>query len=221
MAVPYTMQLAIKQKGFSLLEIIIAMAIMAVMIGLVFPNLGQSSNKLAKQEIVRLVAAIELVRDQSVILNREFGLNIDEEGYQFLILDENDENTKSAWALITDVPGLGLHEFPPGLDINLSIDGENVFSSSEDEVDIFEQDLEIFEGDEEEQKKKVEPPQIYFLSSGELNQFSIAVAIKNTRVDKENSFYRVRGFLSGNLEYEGPLVGDLFQDVDREYEPDE
>ena len=213
-----------KHKGFSLLEIIIAMAIMAVMVGLVFPNLGQSGDKLAKQEVFRLVAAIELVRDQSVILNREYGLNIDEDGYQFLILDDDDdESKKSAWAMITDVPGLGFHEFPPGLDINLSIDGENVFSSSEDEIDIFEEDLDIFEGDEEEQKKKVEPPQIYFLSSGELNQFSIAVAIKNTqrRVDQEKSFYRVRGFLSGNLKYEGPLIGDLFQDIDREFEPDE
>jgi len=212
-----------KQTAFSLLEILIAMVIMAVMVGLIFPNFGQSSDKLAKQEILRLVAAIELVRDQSVILNREYGLSIDEKSYQFLILDEDDSSKKSAWALITDVPGLGLHEFPEGLDINLSIDGENIFSSSDDEIEIFEQEVDIFEGDEDEQQKKIEPPQIYFLSSGELNQFSIAIAIKNSQrsVQEERTFFRVRGFLSGNLKYEGPLVGDLFQDIDREYEPDE
>jgi len=216
------MSLSNKHNGFSLLEILIAMAIMAIMVALVFPNLGQTSDKLAKQEILRLVAAIELVRDQSVILNKEYGLNIDEDGYQFLVLDEDDENNLSHWSLIEEVVALGQHDFPEGLDINLSIDGENVFSSSEEDVEIFEDDVDIFENDEDKEKK-IDPPQIYFLSSGEQNQFSIALAIKDAdqRDREEKTFFRVRGFLTGNLKYEGPLIGDLFQDIDRDYDQQE
>jgi len=236
----------LKQKGFSLLEILIAMAIMAIMVAVAFPNLGKNSDKRAKQEILRLVAAIELVRDQSIILNREYGLNIDEKGYQFLILNENEEsfsskagksgvagksedgsdsekrkpkkNAGAQWQVIEDVPGLGSHDFPEGLEINLSIDGENVFSSSEDEINIFEQDIDIFE--DEDEQEKVDPPQIYFLSSGEQNQFSIGIAVAEfEQRDKDDiRFYRVRGFLTGNLKYEGPLAGNLFQDLDREFE---
>jgi len=211
-----------RNKGFSLLEILIAMAIMATLIAVAFPNLSQNTDKLAKKEILRLVAAIELVRDQAVILNQEYGLNIDEEGYQFLVLNENEEDLPAKWQAIEGIPGLGEHEFPEGLDVNLSIDGENVFSSSEDEIDIFEEDVEIFEGDEEKEKK-VEPPQIYFLSSGEQNQFSIAIAVEESmqKNREENIFFRVRGFLTGNLKYEGPLVGNLFQDLDREFENEE
>jgi len=211
-----------RNKGFSLLEILIAMAIMATLIAVAFPNLSQNTDKLAKKEILRLVAAIELVRDQAVILNQEYGLNIDEEGYQFLVLNEDEEDSPAKWQAIEERPELGEHEFPEGLDINLSIDGENVFSSSADEIDIFEEDVEIFEGGEEKEKK-VEPPQIYFLSSGEQNQFSIAIAIEEAmqKNREEKIFFRVRGFLTGNLKYEGPLVGNLFQDLDREFENEE
>jgi len=125
------------------------------------------------------VAAIELVRDQSIILNREYGLNIDEDGYRFLLLDEEEGkgNRPGRWTFIEEDTRLGQHDFPEGLDINLSIDGENVFSSSDDDVEIFEEDVDIFEGDEEEEaEKNIDPPQVYFLSSGEQNQFSIAIA---------------------------------------------
>ena len=194
------------------------MAIMALMVLVAFPNLTRSSDKLAKQEIERLVAAIEMVRDRAIIQNKEFGLNIDEDGYQFLTLDESDEDSPSRWRAIEDIPRLAEHEFPEGLEINLTIDGENVFSSSQEEVEIFEQEVDIFEDEDEE--KKVEPPQIYFLSTGEQNQFSIGIAVVDfSRPDSEQSnFFRVRGFLTGNLKFEGPIEGNLFQDLDREFQ---
>lgn len=190
---------------------------MAVMVSVAFPNLGRSSDKLAKQQALRLVSAIELIRDKAIILNQEYGLNIDEEGYQFLILDESDETEPPKWQLVEDIPGLQAHEFPEGLEINLTIDGENAFTTAEDEIDIFEEDVEIFTDEEEDEK--VDPPQIYFLSTGEQNQFSIGLAVDSEGLDLEQqrNFFRVRGFLTGNLNYEGPLEGNLFQDLDREY----
>lgn len=210
-----------QQTGFSLLEILIAMAIMAVMVVLAFPNFGQRSDKLAKQEVLRLVTAIELVRDQSIILNKEYGLSIDEQGYRFLVLDEEEENEPPQWTTIEGNAGLSDYEFPEGLEINVSIDGENVFFALEDEVEIFEDDIDLFE--EAEQEKNVEPPEIYFLSSGEQNQFSVAIAMKESenQDDEPRTFYRVRGFLTGDLKYEGPLEGTVFQDIDREYSLDE
>lgn len=203
-------------RGFSLLEIMIAMAIIAIMVAVTFPNLGGTSNKLAKSETLRLVAALELVRDQSILLNQELGINIDEERYQFLRLNEESDDQAPFWEVISDIPELKEHQFPQGLDINVSIDGENLFSSNEDEVEIFEEDVDIFEDEEED--KKVDPPQIYFLSTGEQNKFSIGIAIAESLQKDEPEFFRVRGFLTGNLQYEGNLEGSLFQDLDREYQ---
>ncbi len=212
---------SIKLNGFSLLEILIAMAIMAIMVVVAFPNLGNDPDKLAKKEILRLVAAIELVRDQAVIINQEFGLNIDQDGYQFLRLNEKEEDEPPFWELIEENPALARHEFAEGIEINFTLDGENVFQQAEEEVEIFEQDLEIFELDEK--PKKVKPPQIYFLSTGEQNQFSIGIAAEenDTNFSDEPRFYRVRGFLTGSLEYEGPLAGSLLQDIDRDYKNDQ
>lgn len=239
----------VKTKGFSLLEILIAMAIMAIMVAFALPNLGGSSDKLAKQEISRLVAAIELVRDQSILLNREFGLTIDDKGYQFLELVDDDESDNKAqsgsdpkvgdndsnkrsknkkrkpkvaeWQEISEFPELGRHDFAQGLEIKLTLDEENLFSTFDDEINIFEEEIDIFE-DNDESKKKLDPPQIYFLSSGEQNQFSIGIATSEKIAgNDERYFFRVRGFLTGELKYEGPLEGNLFQDLDRNFEEDD
>jgi len=209
-----------QSKGFSLLEIVVAMAVMAILTATLLPNFGRDQDQLAKQEILRLVAAMELVRDQSVITNQEFGLNIDQKGYQFLRLNEKEQNKPPFWELIEDSPALARHEFAEGLEINFTLNGDNVFKMAEQDVQIFEQDLEIFEQDEK--SKKVDPPQIYFLSTGEQNKFSIGIAAdeRDSFTSDELRFYRVRGFLTGNLEYEGPLEGSVMQDIDRDYKDD-
>ncbi len=260
----------LKPSGFSLIEILIAMAIMAVLMGIAIPYLGKSSDTFAKEEIYRLLAAIEMVRDKAVIENREYGLNIDENGYQFLILnDDFDEpsggkgagkskgkstskdssgrdssgrgssaekgreggrdnasgkegekagraNNKPQWSVIEDVAGLSPHEFREEVEVNVAIDGDNIFKPAEDEVQIFEEDVNIFEDEKDEE---VKPPQIYFLSSGEQNQFTIAVAVNDEyQSDRDDIlFFRIQGLLTGKLQIQGPLPGNLFQDIERDY----
>ncbi|TQV73922.1 type II secretion system protein GspH [Aliikangiella marina] len=204
-------------RGFSLIEILVAMAIIALLAGLAIPFMGNSNDKYARQEINRLLAAVELVRDMAVIQNREYGLTIDEDGYQFLILDDEDPEAPPRWKIISDVKALNQYEFPEEVEVNVAIDGENIFDSAEDDVEIFEEDVNIFEDEEEEEQ--VDPPQIYFLSTGEQNQFTLAVASNDQfQSDREEpKFYRIKGELSGVLEYQGPLPGNLFQDIDRDY----
>ena len=208
---------AITEKGFSLIEILIAMAIIAVMVGVAVPYIGQSNDKYAKEEINRLLAAVEMVRDMAVIQNKEYGLTIDKEGYSFLVLNEEDENKPPRWEVIAEHKALSQHEFPEEVEVNVAIDGENVFKAKEKEIEIFEDDVDIFEDEEEE--PKVDPPQIYFLSTGEQNQFTLAVSSNDQyQSDKDEPvFYRIQGSIAGTLVYQGPLPGNLFQDIERDY----
>jgi len=162
-----------KHLGFSLLEILVALAIIGLLVGIAIPYLGGSNDRYAKQEINRLVAAIELVKDLAVIQNQEYGLSVHETGYQFLVLDETDENKPAKWQVIAERPELAEHEFIEGVEVNIAIDGENIFKAAEDRIEIFENDVDIFEKEEET--------------------------------------------LAGELKYQGPLNGSLFNDLERDY----
>ncbi|MDH5630952.1 MAG: hypothetical protein OEY96_12445, partial [Gammaproteobacteria bacterium] len=94
-------------------------------------------------------------------------------------------------------------------------DGDNIFADREDDVEIFEEAVDIFE--EEDEEEKVEPPAIYFLSSGEQNQYTVAFAKAENSSDEENMFYRIQGNIAGDLVYQGPLPGNLYNDIERDY----
>ncbi|WP_196139286.1 Tfp pilus assembly protein FimT/FimU [Aliikangiella sp. G2MR2-5] len=210
-------QTLIRPSGFSLLEILIAMALIALLAGIAIPYLGGDSNKFAKKEAQRLLAAVEMARDLAIIESKEYGLNIDEEKYQFLYLNDEDDTRPPQWELLSDHPQLASHEFPETVEVNVAIDGDNVFASQDDDVEIFEEDVNIFE--EEDEQEKVDPPQIYFLSTGEQNEFVIAFASVETYQSKDDEpvFFRVKGSLTGELQYQGPLPGDLFNQINEDY----
>ncbi len=253
-------------KGFSLMEILVAMAIISLLVAVAVPRFGNQGDKIAREEINRLLAAIHMVRDLAVIEDKEYGIDIDEKGYRFLVLQDTDlpstnqqsqgkgekgtqrsqaNKTSSSsrgsgtrggetkggdgnqsqvpvsqgpiWATIEDNPALAEHEFPEEVEVNIAIDGDNLFAESEDDVQIFEKQIDIFEDGEEEEQ--IEPPKIYFLSTGEQNQFTIGVASIEDYQDNKNEpvFFRIKGELTGVLEYQGPLPGDLFTDILRDY----
>lgn len=205
-------------QGFNLIEILIATLIIALMVGITIPYINSSNDKYAKQEMRRLLATIEMAKDLAVIENREYGLAINEESYQFLVLNDLQKDQPAVWEPATDHTALTEHQFSESVQINIAIDGENIFQLSEDRIEIFEEDIDIFENDEK--PPAVKPPKIYFLSTGEQNQFVIAIAVKDDyqASDEDSRFYRVKGNLAGELTCQGPLPGSLFTDVSAEFD---
>jgi len=195
----------------------IALAIVALLFAITLPNFALRDDAQAKEELTRILAVMQMLKDKAVLDEREFGMRFDDQGYQVLWLDDTDPQRPPRWAKIEDDGPLAAYTFPEMVAINLQIEGENLFEKEEDEVEIFEQEVDIFE-DDEAPPEKIKPPQIYFLSTGEQNEFTLAIAPKNTSGEPARVFYRLRGDYAGGLKFEGPLDGDLYTDIGRQYD---
>ena len=88
------MRYAIKEKGFTLIELIAVVAIIAVIATMVAPNLDRLSPKYSLRAGVREIAStIELCRSQSIITGKTYSIvyDLDENRYWILLPEELDE----------------------------------------------------------------------------------------------------------------------------------
>lgn len=74
-----------RQRGFTLIEIMVVVIIIAVMTLAVAANLGRSNDRSARLETKRFMAVVNEVRDEAVIAGENFLLSMDEksQSYQF------------------------------------------------------------------------------------------------------------------------------------------
>lgn len=78
--------------GFTLLEMMLTVGLIALTATFVSINIGQSDNKLALLEAKRFVALVNLAQDESILTGRPIQLtvNVSERQYQFIALQETD-----------------------------------------------------------------------------------------------------------------------------------
>ncbi|MCO7225200.1 Tfp pilus assembly protein FimT/FimU [Pleionea sp. CnH1-48] len=182
--------------GFSLIEILIALVIGALLVSFSVQVFGDKRKDELEKQSQRLYALLRQAQDESLLRSLDIGIRIDEEFYQFYLYDGEE------WLPLEGDKFFVKREFPEFLEVKLVVDGNTLFGEDdEDNVDIFEEEVDIFEGDE----PKIEPPQIYILSSGEMNDFKVALGW----TDDEPTYYLISGTMIGDMDIEGPLSGDL------------
>jgi general secretion pathway protein H len=145
--------LVARQQGFTLIEIMIVMVIVAMLAGAATLVIGNNQQRRQlENEARKLVAIMGLTQDEAIYQNIEIGLRIDPEGYSFRGLDE----ASLSWiALPQDF--LKNREFPSWVKLDLSgVDSE----------------IEIKKPDEE---RAGFYPQIIFFSSGESTPFQLTL----------------------------------------------
>jgi general secretion pathway protein H len=111
---------------------------------------GADRQRELTREAKRLALVMEMARDESIIRGLEFGLDVLDSGYQFLVFDVDREK----WTALTESP-YAEHALAQGIDLDLQIE-DQTFDSARLLASVDK-----------------ERPEILILSSGELTPFVI------------------------------------------------
>jgi len=164
-----------KNKGFTLIELMVVVAIIAIVMGSVVLSIGDGG-QLDRVEIEtkRMSALIKLLGEEAILKNKEYAVVITETEYDFQVLGKNDK-----WK---------------------SIAGDPIFHKRKMvENSVIEIVLEDFDVDFGAQKKD-DDIKIFLLSSGEMTPFEIKI-----KEGVSEDYFLITGSVVGELKIEGPF----------------
>jgi general secretion pathway protein H len=144
------------QRGFSLLELLVVVAIIGILVGAVVLSVYTVGyDRQIEQEVQRLRSIVSLLQEEALLQTRDYGLLFTETGYRFYLYNYKDLK----WAEITGDQVLAQHALPPDLTFDIALD---------DRALQLLPDFEALQGEDPE-------PQVMVLASGELTPFEASV----------------------------------------------
>lgn len=196
-----------KAVGFTLIEVMVVIFIMGIAASAVVLNFSSESPEQAlKKQTQRTAVIFNMASDFAVLNQRQLGLRVDQESnsYYFMALNEEQE-----WVKLDQDKIFEEHTLPESFSLSLSLtdlpweDDNNLFSNDglDEELSLDNDKVEI--GQEEE--KKLDPPQIFIFSSGEITPFSLALSYEPEFSRDVPVHFRLNGQDSIPLIIEGPL----------------
>jgi general secretion pathway protein H len=182
----------ISNRGFTLLEILVAMVIISLVIGISMFMIGDNRTRYLDHESRRFLAVMQMAADEAVLQFSQLGVVLDNKSYRFVVFDE----AAQAWIPYTKAEDQTYrdYELPFGMFLEVDLDGVDAgLRSSIEELTLIDEDeLNRFEEEEEDARLQ---PQIFLFSSGEISDFDVYF-----RYDDLNAFEQVRGRLNGVIE---------------------
>lgn len=165
------------QLGFTLLEILVVLMIIGILTTVAVLSSGiVSQDRELDQSGKRLRSLIDLARDESVLQNREYGIALSVDGYEFVMFD----NFTGQWLLFPPDDLLRARNLPEEIEFGLTLE-DRVISLP---------------------RVRLEPeiePHIIFYASGEQTPFEIRIARRY-----EDSAYVITGDFAGKVEEQKP-----------------
>jgi len=175
------------ERGFTLLEILIVVVLVAIVTAAAVNTINFVVDEAdAKTEAQRIAALATLAAEEAVLTGREYGLRIDDETLEFLLFDD----LTRQWQPLADDRIFHSRPIPESIRLELVLEGQAVMLGGETEGSTTPS---------EDEEESVEPPQLMFLSSGEITPFTLTVAER----EPDGDTWTVEGDLLGRMTTEG------------------
>lgn len=193
------------QAGFTLLEILIALAIAGIMLSVAVIAFSDNDAAKLKNKAYQLFGLMQIAQEESILRGVEIGIRVEQNGYSFLLYDGDRWNPLQDHALLKKV------KLDEPIEMYVNVEGQEALLGSSNEEEAVKGDTGS-EQAEDEQAEKVEPPQIFILSSGEMNEFTVTIGL-----DRDDArFYRITGNYLGDINLTPAMTGHYRHDWDLE-----
>ncbi|MCK5880606.1 MAG: type II secretion system protein [Sinobacterium sp.] len=197
-----------RQRGFTLIEIMAVMLLVGMVMSMVMVSVGDGNRgKKVQSQVRELYHSMHLLLEEAVFVREQYGIRFDlEQGeddvrwvYNFLVFDAEER----LWQVF-ETDDLRSNALFERVDLRLEIDGEIVELGT-----IANEEHRLFKLDEEESKDiKLIEPDIYFLSSGETQNFKLYVLDKGLDGQQQFSFddesapvFSITGNILGQVDF--------------------
>lgn len=149
-----TLRVATSQ-GFTLLEVMVVIAMMAILTAFVVPYLPGDRAELLQTEIDRFQSKVAYAQTQAILQSQDLGLIVDEGSYKFV------QRVKSGWDAFEEEP-LQPQEIEPFFKQRILIEDVEFIPEISDDPELIK-------------------PIILFFSSGEMSPFKYELALSEQR----------------------------------------
>jgi general secretion pathway protein H len=149
-------------RGFTLLEVLVVLVIIAVLAGLLVIGMHDNPQQRLRREAADLATLLKMAADEAVMRWLELGLIIDENGYRFVYFDGKTQQ----WQELSDRQ-FGTHHFDDPYEVSFALDGTHIDDKTAARIRKFSA-----RSDDEQRR-----PSLLLLSSGEITPFTLTLSL--------------------------------------------
>lgn len=180
-----------KHNGFTLIEILLVLVLLSLTAVAVISTLPTSQKDLSKQYAQSFFQRLQLLNEEAVLSGKDFGVRVDDAKSTYALLSLTSEGWQPL--KLKQIPSKTKLEEDITLQLELGggawDNDERLFKPGS----LFDEDMFT----EEEDEKKIEPPQVFIFSSAEVTPFTLSFFPQNG--DAFNDGWRVIGKESGQI----------------------
>jgi general secretion pathway protein H len=112
-----------RSKGFTLVEILVVVVIMAIVISLAILSVGTTGRDTQlDEESRRIEGLVGLLHERALLEGRDFGLRIEPDAYEFVVYDQRHDR----WTTLDQEHEFRRRDLPKGVSFQLELDSQVV-----------------------------------------------------------------------------------------------